>query len=135
MSQSVIYIVNNTTQDVADGGIINLGTVIRRFGPNLSLSGNAIQLAGAGYYDLATSVTLSPTTAGEVTITAFKNGVAIPGAVATETAAAAGDVVNLSLVSIIREFCACCESLENITFVLSGLDATVTNIATKVIKL
>jgi len=135
MAQSAIYVVNNSIQDVAAGGIINLGTIIRRFGRNLNLSGNGIQVAGEGYYDINVSVTVSPSTEGEVTITAYKDGVAIPGAMATETAAAAGDYISLSLVGLIREACYCCESLSSLTFVLSGLNASVTNIAVVVKKL
>ena len=135
MAQSAIYVVNNSVQDVAAGGIINLGTIIRRFGRNLNLSGNGIQVAGEGYYDINASITVSPSTDGEVTVTGYKDGVAIPGLIATETAAAAGDYINLSLVGLIREACYCCESLSSLTFVLSGLNASVTNVAVVVKKL
>ena len=84
MSKSAIYTVNQSAQNVAVNGIINLGTIIRRFGPNLDLSGDAIMLNGAGYYDIDASITLAPTAAGNVTITAYKDNVAIPGATATE---------------------------------------------------
>lgn len=137
MSKAAIYVVNNSTQDVTDGGAINPGTVIRRFGPNVGISGNGIQVDGIGYYSVDTSITLAPTAAGEVTVTAFKNGIAIPGAVATETVAAADDVVNLSINALIRET-GCCyynNGPANITFVVTGVDAIVTNIASVVIKL
>lgn len=135
MAQSAIYVVNNTVQDVADGGIINLGTIIRRFGRNLNLAGSGIQVAGEGYYDIKVSLIVSPSAAGDVTVTAYKDGVAIPGMVATGSAAAAGDFITLPLVGVIREGCYCCDSLSSLTFVLSGLNASVTNIAVVVEKI
>ena len=135
MAQSAIYVVNNSVQDVADGGVINLGTIIRRFGRNLNLAGNGIQVGGEGYYDIKASITVSPSAAGEVTVTAYKDGIIIPGVVATGTTAAAADFVNLSLVGLIREACCCCESLSSLTFVLTGLNASITNIAVVVEKI
>ena len=134
MSKSLIYTANTSTQVLAVDSIINPGTVVRRFGPNLNLSGNAIQIAGAGYYDIDTSFVVAPTAAGEVTITAFLNNVAIPGATATATVAAAGDLVTLPIVAVFREPCQCCEGLSNLTFVLTGTAANVTNSAIVVEK-
>lgn len=135
MSKSALYTANNSAQNVAVNGTINLGTIIRRFGPNLTLSGNAIQINGAGYYDCGASFTLAPTEAGNVTISAYLNNVAIPGAVATETAAAANDLVNLSLTAIVRQACECCEGVSNLTFVLTGTAASVTNVGITIDKL
>ena len=129
MSKSLIYTANTSTQVVAVDGIINPGTVIRRFGPNLTLSGNAIQIAGAGYYDIDTSFTVAPTAAGEVTITAYLDNVTIPGAVATATVAASGDYVTLPITAAFRQACQCCEGLSSLTFVLTGTAANITNSA------
>ena len=82
MSRSAIYTVNNTTQAVAVNGTIGLGTVNRRFGSNLSLVGNAIRECGTGYYKYCANFSVAPTAAGDVTVTAYKDGVAIPGAIA-----------------------------------------------------
>ena len=135
MSKSAIYTVNQSAQNVAVNGIINLGTIIRRFGPNLDLSGDAIMLNGAGYYDIDASMTLAPTAAGNVTITAYKDNVAIPGATATEAVATANDPVNISISSLVRESCPCCEGLSSITFVLTGTAASVTNAAVVIQKI
>lgn len=129
MSQSAIYVVNTSSQTVAAGSTISLGTVIRRFGPNLKVSGNAIQICGNGYYDIDASITLVPSAAGSVTITAYKDNVAIPGATATETVAATDTTVNLSLSSMIREGCSYCNGLSNVTFVVSGTAAEILNVA------
>lgn len=135
MSKSALYAANTSNQTVQVDGIISPGTIIRRFGPNIGLVGNAIQIAGAGYYSFDTSITVAPTAEGEVTVTIYKDGVPVQGATATETAAAAGDSVNLSISAIVREFCSCCDGLSNFTFVLTGTESTVTNIATAVEKL
>ena len=135
MSKSVIYTANSSAQNVAVNGTINLGTIIRRYGNNLGLSGNAIQVAGAGYYNIDASITLAPTATGNVTITAYLDNVAIPGATATGSVSTANNFVNLSISSIIRQACQCCEGLSSITLVLTGTAASVTNVAVVVEKL
>jgi hypothetical protein len=135
MSRSAIYVVNPSTQDVVEDGIINLGTVVRRYGCNLQQVGNGIRVAGAGYYSLDASISLTPAAASTVSVTAYKDGVAIPGSTASATVDAADTTVSLSLVGVIRENCPCCDDISTVTFVLSGGDATVTNIGVKIEKL
>ena len=135
MSKSAICTTNTSIQDVAVNGIINLGTVVRRFGPNINLSGDAIQISGPGYYDVSASITATPTAAGNVTVTLFKDGVAVSGATATQAAAAEDTPVNLSISALLREFCSCCESISNLTLVLSGTASEVSNISVIVRKL
>ena len=135
MSKSALYTANVSNQVVAVDGVINPGTIIRRFGGNLNLSGNAIQVAGPGYYDVDASFVVAPTAEGEVTITAYLNGVVVPGGIATATVAAAGDSANLSFNFVVRQNCSCCEGLSNLTFVLTGTAANVTNAAIVVEKL
>ena len=135
MSKSLIYTVNTSVQELPINGVINPGTVIRRFGQNLNLSGNGIQVAGSGYYKIDANFTLAPTAAGEATITAYLDGVEIPGATATETVAAGGDFINLSIDAVIREGCPCCDTLRTITFVLSSGASSITNSAIVVEKI
>ena len=135
MSKSAIYTANTTAQNVAVNGLINPGTVIRRYGCNIHMSGNSINIAGTGYYDIDASFTLAPTAAGNVTISVYKDGVVVPGATATTTATAANDPVNLSISSLVREYCPCADDISNLTFVLSGTAASVTNAAIVVEKL
>lgn len=135
MSKSAIYTVNESSQNITPNGTIGLGSVIRRFGPNLCLSGNAIQVNGSGYYDIDANITVAPTAAGNVTVTALKDNVPIPGAIASETAAAANDPINLSISALVREMCPCCDATSNITFELTGTASAVSNIAVVVEKL
>lgn len=134
MSKSAIYTANTTSQSILENGLINPGTVIRRFGCNIHMSGNAINITGTGYYDIDATFDVAPTEVGEVTITVYKDGAVVPGATATETAAA-GDTVNLNISALVREYCPCVDDSSNLTFVLTGGAATITNSAIVVEKL
>lgn len=133
MSRSLIQTVNQSEQNVAANSIISLGSVLRRFGCNLRLSGNAIEINGEGYYKVDANVSVAPTEAGPVTVALYENGVQIPGAIAYGTAAAAGDSVTLPLETTIREGC-CCDGADNLTCVLIEGAGVVRNISLRVDK-
>ena len=135
MSRSAIYVANISSQNVLENGVISPGTIVRRFGPNLNLSGNAIQIVGAGYYDINATITLDPTGAGTITIKVLKDNVEVQGATASATVADAEGVVTLPVSALVRENCSCCDGLSNLTFVLEGLGAEVTNVAIVVEKI
>ena len=130
--KSGLYTVNTSTQSVAVGGTIALGSAVRRFGCGANLNGNGINLTAAGYYAVDVSVTAQPTAAGTVTVSLYSNGVAVPGATASVTAAA-GDAAVLSFPAMIRILCD--GNASTLTLVLSGEASTVTNVATVVTKL
>ena len=127
--KSALYAVLQTPTAVAIDGVIPLGSLIRRYGCDISLNGNAVNLSGAGYYDVDASITVAPTAAGTVTATLVKDSVAIPGATAS-AAAAAGAPTVLSFPALVRQ--ACCASGSALTLVLSGAAATVNNVALRV---
>ena len=133
MSKSLIQTTNPSSQTVAVGSILNLGSVLRRFGCNCRLSGNAIEIEGEGYYEIDASITLAPTTAGNVTVTALLDGVAISGATASESVTTANNSVSLPIITTIRKGCNC-DGASSLTFVLSGLASTVTNVSVRVKK-
>lgn len=81
--KSAIYTAMQTPTAVDVGGVIPLGSLIRRYGCDIQLNGNAVNLTGTGYYDVDASVTVAPTAAGTVTATLYKDGVAVPGATAS----------------------------------------------------
>ena len=114
---------------MAVDGVIPLGSLIRRYGCDISLNGNAVNLSGAGYYDVDASITVAPTAAGTVTATLVKDGVAIPGATAS-AAKAAGAPTVLSFPALVRQ--ACCAAGSALTLVLTGAAATVNNVALRV---
>lgn len=128
---SGIYTVNAGATANA-GGAIPLGSIIRRFGCNINLNGNGIIINGAGYYDFDIVLTVLPAAAGAITATLMRDGVAVPGATATATAAAIGDAVTLPITAMVREFGNA--PAGTFTVVLSAA-ATVSNIAVTVDKI
>lgn len=132
MSRSLIQVANQSPQTVDVEGIISLGSVQRRFGSNLRMSGNAIEANGAGYYDITGSVTVSPTAAGVVTVAVFNNGVQIPGVTASSYVTTAENPVALPLVGTIRQMP--CNGADNLTVVLVEGAGTVQNISLRVEK-
>lgn len=133
MSRSLIQVANPSQQTVALNSIISLGSVQRRFGCNLRLSGNAIEVSGEGYYTIDCDVSIAPTAAGTVTVALYNNGVQIPGAVAYGAVATAGNPTELSINTTIRQGC-CCDSVDNLTCVLLAGAGTVQNISLRVVK-
>lgn len=133
MSRSLIQTSNPSSQNVAVGGIISLGSVLRRYGCNCRLNGNAIEIEGAGYYTITGTVTLIPTAAGNVSIAIQENGVTVSGATATGSVTTAGNSITLPIVTTVRQGC-CCDGASSITCVLTAGASTVTNISLRVEK-
>ena len=131
MGKALIQTTNQTSQTVDESGIISLGSVLRKFGCNCRLSGNAIEIVGQGYYVIDANITVSPTSAGAVTVALYKNNVQVPSALATDTVDADG-TTTLSITSTIRQMC--CDSSDNLTFVLVEGAGQVTNISARVVK-
>ena len=132
--KSALYAAMQTPSAVAVGGVIPLGSLIRRYGCDLSLNGNAVNITGgnqsAGYYDVDASLTVAPAAVGTVTVTLFKDGVAVPGATASATAAAANDALDLNITALVRQVC--CAAGSALTLVLTGAAASVENVALRV---
>lgn len=104
--KSAIFTVNSSGQTLAENGQVPFGSAVRRYGCNCMLDGGSISLLGSGYYDASVSLTVEPTAEGTITAQLYKDGVAIPGAIATATAAAAGDAVTLPISCLVRN-CGC----------------------------
>lgn len=135
--KAAIYTVNASAQTVAAGGVLALGSIVRRFGNNrccapiINLSGNSIVLSECGYYKVDVNVTDAPAAAGAVTVQLYQDGVAVPGAVATNTAAAASDATSVEVPAIVRVGCA----NSTLTAVLVDGAGAVSNVAVTVVKL
>ena len=133
MSKSLIQTTNQTSQAVSENGIISLGSVLRRFGCNCRLSGNAVEVTGEGYYKIDCNVSVAPTAAGDVTVALYNNGAQIPGAIAYGAVSTAGNNTTLPIETTIRQGC-CCDSADSITCVLLAGAGTVSNISLRVTK-
>lgn len=143
MSAGYLYSANTTAQTLAVGGTINMGSPVRRYGcvkgistPYATVNGTTTTLSNSGccpaYFDVDAAFVVIPTAAGTVTITAFQDGVAIPGATASATVAAAATSVTVPLVFGVRLGTGVASS--NITYVLTGAASSVTNAAQTVAK-
>lgn len=133
MSRSLIQTANETNQSVLANGIISPGAITRRYGPNINLSGNSISLSGSGYYTIDAIVTLTATTAGDLSVAIYEDGVAIPGAVASTTTTAASDIVTFTIPTTVR-IKDCCGTKSITGVLVTGEGVVVSNFAVRVLK-
>ena len=131
MSRSKIQTVNPTTQAVAVNGIISLGSVLRRYGCNCRLSGNAIEISGCGYYDIDAAITVEPTAIGDVSVALYMDGAQVPSAIGTGNAATAEAPVTVPVITTVR---LPADGTSSLTFVLTEGAGNVTNISVRVDK-
>lgn len=127
--KSAIYTAMQTPTAVSAGGVIPLGSLVRRYGCDISLNGNAVNITSPGYYDIDASITATLTAAGTVTVTLYKDGAAVPGATASVTGAASG-TVDLNIPALVRQ--ACCAVGSALTLVLTGAASTINNVGLRV---
>ena len=131
MSRSLIQTANSSEQNVAVNGTIGLGQVLRRYGCNCRLNGDAVEIEGACYYTVSATVTATPTDAGAVSAAVYKDGVAVTAANSMQTAAE-GDTVTLPLETTVR--LNCCDGASAITLVLTSGAGVVDNVSLRVEK-
>lgn len=134
--------VSSLASAVAVGGIIPLGSIVRKRGTKnnccespIDLSGNSIVINEPGYYDFDFTATFTVPVAGNVTISLLQNGTPVAGFSATTTVAIATDQVSSISISApdIRVFCNGTPSI--FTFVVTGVAANFSNVAVSVNKL
>ena len=133
MSKSLIQLYNESTQAVTVGNVINLGSVLRRYGCNLRLSGGAVEVDGPGYYEADIAVIVEPTAVGNVTVALFENNVQIPGAIASGYVAEAESPITLPIMTTIRKGCNCDGASQIVLKLIEG-PGNVTNVSTKIVK-
>ena len=119
-----------TNYVIAENAQGPFGAIIRRFGRNVQLDGQGINLIGSGYYDLDASLSFTPTAAGPVTIQYFQDGVAVPGATATEQGTA-GEPLNIGVTAKLRN-CGCdCNTTLTYTINAAGTILNLSNMVDK----
>lgn len=101
----VMYLINTATQAVAANGIVTVPTISRRLGCSMSATQDGIITKRAGYYNVDANVTFTTPTAGTVIVQLYKNGVAVPGALASVTTTDATGVHTLNINAPVRVFC------------------------------
>ena len=133
MSQAIIQTINASNQVLTADSLINLGTTVNRYGCGLNQNGNGIEVSGSGYYKIEATITITPTAAGNVTISMQKNGVNVPGAQAVGSVTTVGNSTTIPINFIIRRPCAYCENADIITFSTQDA-ATINNVVVQIVK-
>ena len=125
MSRGIIYAGNSVAQaTVAAGTTIQFTNIVRRFGPNLDISGGNVVATGSGYYEGTVNLNVEGTEAGTGEFTVYANGTAIPYATASLITTTTS-MVNVVIPFVIRNTCNCMPT--TITVVVSGVSANITN--------
>lgn len=133
MSKTAIYTAMTNSTVVNPGDVVPVGYVQRKVGCGLSANGSSIIITEPGYYSVDVYATYVGT-AGDVTLTLYKDGMAVPGATDTETIATADTQYRASSIgAIVRVYC--CAGAQ-LSVVASGTSTpTIENFAVKVVKL
>lgn len=109
------------------------GDVVVDSGCSLKLNSANVQILKSGLYHISADVTYTPDAAGEAIVQLYKDGVALPCAISTETVAAATiyttHVETDLLVSV------CCVNQPSISVRIGGVAGTVDHICAGVLKL
>ena len=138
---------NIATQDAVANSSINLGSVYRRFCKKNScgvktfeFNSTSVSLQQAGIYHITSTITFSAPVAGNVVFQLFENGVAIPGAIATETITTATTEIKtttLDFYVLVDDSCVLgnvSTLIKNISVVNTGVDSTISNVVFNVEK-
>ena len=128
--KSAIYAANQSQNSITISAsqpnvIVPIGTVIRRFGCDLQLSGNGIIIDNNGYYDVQANVTMTPAAAGDYTMTLLKDGTAVPGAT-QQINATEGNPIGFNIPAIVRQSCCSSSVLSLAISTTAELPATAT---------
>lgn len=138
MSRSALQAVNVSNQNVAEGGLINVGTIKLRFGRDLGVNNGSVIVKTCGYYNLSFTITVQPTAVGGVSVQLQHNGVDIPGIVSYGYATAENQNVTLNLSTLVRIACnnGCpCESIpDTFSAVLTSGAGIVTSVVAEAIR-
>ncbi len=130
-----LYAYNATPQAVASGGSIALALAVRR-GQSAALGGLGVTLnAPSSLYEATVSVTGTTTAAGDLSVAAYVDGIAVPGATAAQEVATAGDAASVSFSFMyVTPAQACCDP-PTVTLVNTGGACTVTNASVAIRRL
>lgn len=149
MNTYIIGTRNTSTQALAVGDTVDLGSVYRKYicrgkcGLNTyELSGgDAISLQHSGFYHITATLTFTAPAAGDVTFQLASNDVALVGATATETITTATTEFRTATIDyyvLVNKGCVAgipSALIENISILNTGVASTVTNVIVNVEKL
>lgn len=134
-AKSCIRVYNPVPQTVpATATVVNLeGTPVVDSGCSLTLNTASVQVNKSGLYRFSADVIFTPTAAGTLTVQLYQDGVAIPSAIARDSAEAANTVP----IHVETDLClnTCCVNRPVITLVVSGVAGSVANVSFGAVKL
>lgn len=134
-AKSCTRVYNNAPQTLTTTAtpLVIEGTPVVDSGCSLSVNPSSITICKSGLYHLSADVAITPTEAGTSVVQFYNNGVAMPCAIAQNTAV---DAVTFTA-HIETDICvtACCVSKPQITLVASGVTGTVTHTCVGALKL
>lgn len=123
---------------VSSNSIIPLNVVSVRKGKCAIESGaGSVNLNKGGVYVVTANANITSTAAGVITMQLQVNGVPQQQTIASETIAAAGDIVNVgftTLVQVTNNGCGCCNTPTTIALENVGVEATFNNVNLVVTK-
>lgn len=90
-----------------------------------------------GYYYVSFNTTFTTEATGNVTVELQNGGVAVPGAIGTETITTAGDAKSIAFTTIVKVLPSCCaiDNTANLTFVVDGTAIDASTAAVQITKL
>lgn len=133
----MILIYNNASQSVASGGTISMPvTKILKGTSATANGGTGVKLNRSGYYNITFDVSGIVTGGGNLVVSLYANGVAIPDATNLQYSTTAQNGA-LTINTIVQRLPDCCAINNDITItaVVTGDAATINHAALKVTKL
>lgn len=132
--KSALYAGNTGSSVVPVNGEVPFGSVIRKYGNDIALSGNTVFLCDYGYYDVDVNITFTGNETGDAVFTIYQDGVPYPAATKKVTVTTAQtEFIGISIPAIIRNCTKCCKSA--IKVIVTGIPVTVTNFGITVEKI
>lgn len=137
---------NTATQTLAEGDLLDFGTIYRRYDKKGSCgyrafesNGDAISLQHQGIYHLTALITFTGDVAGDAIFQLNENGIAIPGATATETITTATTEITTAIIDFYILVDSNCilnavNTLKNITITNEGIATTITDFVVNIDK-
>lgn len=126
---SAIFMINTNPTTVSAGSVIP-NAVARRTGCAVMGADGMVMLRKPGYYKVSATVTATASAAGDVTVVMKKNGIDIPGIIATETYTTADtETRTLYLEGIVKVLCYEGIPVLTLTNASDGIDITTSNVS------
>lgn len=130
---------NSTTQTVEVGSayVFDTNRVVTGCTVGHVPGTSTFTLNKPGYYYVTFNTVLTTEAAGEATVELRNGGIAVPGAVGTETVTTIGDTKSISFSIIVRVLpsCPAIDNAATLTFVATDLALTATEAAVNITKL